>query len=246
MLKHLKLLPITLVVILAAFGVHTSQTIERWSVSTPAFAAEKNAPPAKAAAPKNAAAPSGKASAPQAAAPGAKSAATNTPSTAPQSRSEVEFSNDLSTRRSQIEERARQIELRERLLEAAEKRVEVKIQELRAVEAQIRQLTLQTDKVQDERFASLVKLYETMKPKDAARIFEKLDIGVQIQVANRMKAAKLAPIMSSMDGEKARALTMELAEVASRKPGAALAAASAGQTAGQAAGQATPAPNTLK
>jgi flagellar motility protein MotE (MotC chaperone) len=235
--SRLKLLPVTLMVMLLVFGVHVSQTIEKLSLGVPAQAAEKNieknTPASKTPAEKSPATPVNKpATAP--AAPGAKPAGT---SSAPQSRSEVEFSNDLGARRSQIEERARQVELRERLLEAAEKRVEVKIQELRAVEAQIRQLTLQTDKVQDERFAALVKLYETMKPKDAARIFEKLDIGVQIQVANRMKAAKLAPIMSSMDGEKARALTMELAELASRKPGAALAAA---------ASQTPPTPTGLK
>jgi flagellar motility protein MotE (MotC chaperone) len=57
---------------------------------------------------------------------------------------------------------------------------------------------------------SLVKLYENMKPKDAARIFEELDLDTLLPVAERMKERKLAPIMSTMDPTKAKEVTVRL------------------------------------
>jgi flagellar motility protein MotE (MotC chaperone) len=57
----------------------------------------------------------------------------------------------------------------------------------------------------------LVKTYETMKPKDAARIFDTLEMEVLIEVAQRMKEAKLAPVLAAMDPAKAQSVTVELA-----------------------------------
>ena len=58
---------------------------------------------------------------------------------------------------------------------------------------------------------SLVKVYENMKPKDAARIFEKLDMPVLLQVVERMKEQKLAAVLAEMDPGKAKSVTIELA-----------------------------------
>jgi flagellar motility protein MotE (MotC chaperone) len=52
-----------------------------------------------------------------------------------------------------------------------------------------------------------------MKPKDAARIFEKLDMETLLLVAERMKERKLAPIMAKMDPTKAKDITEELAQL---------------------------------
>ena len=59
--------------------------------------------------------------------------------------------------------------------------------------------------------ASLVRIYENMKPKDAARIFEELDMDTLLLVAERMKERSLAPIMANMDPGKARDVTVDLA-----------------------------------
>ena len=64
---------------------------------------------------------------------------------------------------------------------------------------------------ENEQLQSLVKVYETMKPKDAARIFARLNMDIQLEVAMRMKEAKMAPIMAAMPAEAAEALTVELA-----------------------------------
>jgi flagellar motility protein MotE (MotC chaperone) len=59
---------------------------------------------------------------------------------------------------------------------------------------------------------SLVKIYENMKPKDAAKIFEQLDMGIMLEVVERMKEQKVAPILAEMNPVKARELTSELAQ----------------------------------
>ena len=50
-----------------------------------------------------------------------------------------------------------------------------------------------------------------MKPKDAAKIFDELQMSVMILVAQQMKENKLAAIVAEMKPEKARDLTMALA-----------------------------------
>jgi flagellar motility protein MotE (MotC chaperone) len=71
------------------------------------------------------------------------------------------------------------------------------------------------DQKEDAQMKSLVKVYETMKPADAARIMNTLDMKVLIEVTQRMSERKIAPIMAAMDPSTAKKLTMELA---TRKP----------------------------
>lgn len=117
----------------------------------------------------------------------------------------------LSQRRDELDKRAKDLDMREQLLAAAEKRVEDRIAELKAIEASIKTRIVDNDKENEARLAGVVKMYETMKPKDAARIFERLDMGVLIDVARRMEPRKLAVILAAMDPVTAQELTVELA-----------------------------------
>jgi flagellar motility protein MotE (MotC chaperone) len=128
-----------------------------------------------------------------------------------QTRTEVRYAEEMKRPAAKPTDDARQVELRERLAEASERRIDTKLMELRGLQAQ--QSQQQTVKVQEtnQQFVSLVKVYEQMKPKDAARIFEKLDMGVQLAVATRMREQRMAAIMAEMTPESARALTMEMA-----------------------------------
>ena len=54
-------------------------------------------------------------------------------------------------------------------------------------------------------------MYETMKPSDAAAIFDELDMPVLLRVARAMNPRKMAPIMAKMDPVKAQDLTAGLA-----------------------------------
>ena len=57
-----------------------------------------------------------------------------------------------------------------------------------------------------------MKIYENMKPKDAARIFEELDMAILLPVTERMKERKLAAVLAKMNTTKAMTLTTQLAQ----------------------------------
>ncbi|WP_448203210.1 MotE family protein [Azospirillum sp. sgz302134] len=115
-------------------------------------------------------------------------------------------------RRAEIERRTKEVEQREALLSAAEKRIDQKVQELDKVRSDIQKLMRQGDEKQAAQLESLVKIYETMKPKEAARIFEELDMSVLLGVIERMKETKTAPILAAMDPVKAKEVTSALVE----------------------------------
>ncbi len=117
----------------------------------------------------------------------------------------------LTARREEIDKRGKDLDLREQMLNAAEKRVEDRIAELKAIEGRINGQIAANDKQNEERLADVVKMYETMKPKDAARIFERLDMGVLIDVSKRMQPRKMSAVLAVMDPVAAQELTVELA-----------------------------------
>lgn len=131
------------------------------------------------------------------------------------SRAELDLLQDLVNRREELNQRESQISVRERLLETAEHRIDVKIAQLQDLEERIAVLVSTYEANENEQLGSLVKVYETMKPKDAAKIFETLDMSIQLDVAIRMKETKMASIMAEMSIEKAELLTSELANRAS-------------------------------
>jgi flagellar motility protein MotE (MotC chaperone) len=117
----------------------------------------------------------------------------------------------LQERRQELETRAREVDIRESLLKAAEKRIESKVDEMKGVENRISAAAQQKEDADNARFKSLVIMYENMKPKDAGRIFDRLDMSVLIEVASRIKPQKMSDILAQMSGEAAERLTVELA-----------------------------------
>jgi flagellar motility protein MotE (MotC chaperone) len=126
-------------------------------------------------------------------------------------RAEIDLLANLAQRRDQIEQRAREVDLRESLLAAAEKRLDDRIAEIKKLEASVKQIVQQYDKQEEQNLQGLVKVYENMKPKDAARIFEKLEPNVLLGVVERMKEAKLAALLAEMNPATAQDLTVRLA-----------------------------------
>jgi flagellar motility protein MotE (MotC chaperone) len=125
---------------------------------------------------------------------------------------EVELLQKLAERRASLDKRAAEQSQREVLLEAAEKRIDEKIAKLEALKKDIAGIADKQSADDDARLKSLVKIYETMKPHDAARIFEQLDMPVLLGVVERMKERNAAPILAALDPAKAKAVTLALAE----------------------------------
>jgi flagellar motility protein MotE (MotC chaperone) len=117
----------------------------------------------------------------------------------------------LQSRRQELEQRAREIDIRESLLKAAEKRIEGKVEELRAIEQRATAEKEQTAEAENGRFKGLVTTYESMKPKEAAKLFDRLEMGVLIEIASKIAPRKMSDIMGQMSPDAAERLTVELA-----------------------------------
>lgn len=170
-----------------------------------ANAPEGGQPPAEGAAPKAAEA--------GAAAPGGARPKPSIALTDPTllTQAEIDLLQQLAERRQELDARQRELEVRAGILKAAESRIDKKIEELQTLETTINGLVAEYDQQQNAKIASLVKIYENMKPKDAARIFEELDMDTLLLVAERMKERSLAPVLASMNPAKARDVTVDLA-----------------------------------
>jgi flagellar motility protein MotE (MotC chaperone) len=117
----------------------------------------------------------------------------------------------LQARRQELEARAREIDIRESLLKAAEKKMETKVEELKGVESRIGVATQQKTDADAARFKGIITMYESMKPKDAARVFDRLEMSVLFEIASQIAPRKMSDILGLMSPEAAERLTTEMA-----------------------------------
>jgi flagellar motility protein MotE (MotC chaperone) len=137
-----------------------------------------------------------------------------------QTKSEKRSSDDIETgsdlykqlmgRREQLDKRAKELEGREALILVAEKRLDQKVREMETLKKQIETLLGQAGAQQQEQIDNLVKVYEIMKPKDAAKIFETIDLPILLGVVQKMKPARTAAVLAEMNPEKAKEITVAL------------------------------------
>ncbi|MEO7222288.1 MAG: hypothetical protein ABIY37_07430, partial [Devosia sp.] len=92
--------------------------------------------------------------------------------------SEAALLERLSGRRTELDRREADIDMRIALVEAAEKRLDQRTQDLAALEARVAALVDEKQAAEEEGFKAVVSMYETMKPKDAAKIFDTLSMSV--------------------------------------------------------------------
>ncbi len=128
------------------------------------------------------------------------------------SQSEMDVLQKLSQRRKALDARAKELDQRAIMLKAASQQIDRKVAELKNLQTSIDGLLKQYNAQEDKRIKSLVKIYENMKPQDAARIFDQLDMPVLLEVIGRMNERNVAPILAQMKPAKARTLTADLAQ----------------------------------
>lgn len=124
---------------------------------------------------------------------------------------EVELLQSLSKRREELERWENNIQIKEAALGATQKRIDDKIKQIEAMKKQVAVLLAQYNDKEDAKINSLVKIYENMKPAEAARIFDEIEMPILLMVINAMAEKKAAPILAAMNPKKAKQLTVELA-----------------------------------
>jgi flagellar motility protein MotE (MotC chaperone) len=161
----------------------------------------------------------GEAAAPAAGEEGAAQAESESaPSAAPirsirdYSAAEIQLLGDLAQRRRALDEREDALRQREALLQAAEQSFDEKMTEMTALRDEIHGLLDRYNDEQDAQLDQLVSIYEKMKAKDAATIFNTLDMEVLLEVISRMSENKSSAILAEMDPARANEVTRRLAE----------------------------------
>jgi flagellar motility protein MotE (MotC chaperone) len=130
----------------------------------------------------------------------------------------------LGERRQELDARARELEIRENLLKSAEQKLDSRAHDLQGLQTQENGAATKKEVAEAERLKGLVTMYENMKAKDAAKIFDRLEMPVLITVVSQIKPRLMADIMAQMQPDVAERLTVELASRASGIPPAAPAA----------------------
>ncbi len=191
---RLRLLPLALI----AMGLLAAVKVERVLGGAPANVAQASSP----------------APAPAAAAPPAPPAAPVVPT--PEEVAERALLESLRARRLEIDQRGEAAAQRELLLSAAERRLNERLAELSALQARLAAEVRTRDEREEAGIRQLVRVYEVMRPRDAAAILDDLEMPILLQVLDRMREAKAAPVMAAMRPERARAATAELHRLRSR------------------------------
>lgn len=131
----------------------------------------------------------------------------------------------LGERREEWQQKGRDLDMREKLLENAEKKLEARINELKSLEQKSETDAAKRGDTEAGALKNLVIMYEAMKPKEAARIFDRLNHEVLVPVVQQMNPRKMSEILAVMSPEAAERLTIALAQrgkakaEASAKPG---------------------------
>ena len=124
----------------------------------------------------------------------------------------------LGERSAALDARAAELDTREKLLAAAEARIDAAAKALEAEKQAIALSDAGRARLRDDELSTLSNAYERMKAREAARIFEILDDDILIPVAAGMRTQALAGVLAEMNPERAKALTIALANRESAAP----------------------------
>ena len=126
------------------------------------------------------------------------------------SQSEIMILQELAERREALDLRSREIDKKAVQLKVAEEEIAKKLVQLREYESKLKKLINEYNEKEKEKIAALVKMYASMKPQSAARIFNTLDIETAASLLREMKPSSASAIVSQMEAAKAKAVTNEI------------------------------------
>ena len=221
MIKLPRLLPL---VAIAAGGVLAINALENGpgifgaarafaeSVAKPAKGGKPDAAlPADASAASNSAQPQGQAAVAAAPAPVCAESPTELAKAAGLSPAELQVIQSLGARRGELDAREQGLSTQLALLQAAEQKVDERINTLNALKTDMQGLLGQLDDKQQAEVDRLVKVFEGMKPQDAAARFSLLTDDVRLPIAAKMKERALSAMLAKMSPDEAKRLTESLA-----------------------------------
>ena len=118
---------------------------------------------------------------------------------------------ELRQRRDEVEARSRALDAKAAAMALVEGRLNMQVGKLEALRKDLAGVLDTIGKDEEARLGQLVKVYEAMKAKQAAPIFDAMDIELLLRIVRRMRDAKVAAVVAEMNPDKARILTTRLA-----------------------------------
>lgn len=122
----------------------------------------------------------------------------------------VSIQEDMTARDRAAAQRARALDMREQAARAAEQRLKAAGGTAPGAPA-AGKAGAAAAAPENEHFDELARIYQAMKPKAAAVVFEQLAMDVQVEVAQRMRDRATAGILAAMTPKGAAALSMAIA-----------------------------------
>ncbi len=205
-------LPFTIVALAALLAMKSLWLAENWSGSGVAMVAVANAAGPATKTPEASKGPAADAIPPPGRAIPAPPPEPSVPAgPAPVSDSERAVLLELRQRRQELDRRDAAVAARESVLTAAEQKITSRVDEMRGLQKNLETLDAARKEREEASWQGLVKLYQAMKPRDAATIFNDLTMTVLLPLISHMKETKAAPILAAMNPDKARDVTAQLA-----------------------------------
>lgn len=115
----------------------------------------------------------------------------------------------------ELNERERILAEKEALLKALQKDIEDKLARLEEIQRNIEAFKKEQERLKNEKIDSLVKIYGSMKPKEASKLLEKLDDDLVVSIISRMTTDQAAKIIANMDVKKAAEISQKLSKIKS-------------------------------
>jgi flagellar motility protein MotE (MotC chaperone) len=219
----MRFLPVLMLVLLAVLPAYVGSLwtgVASLALASDAAPASHDAPAAAAPATPAEHAPAAESAAPAEGAAPDKGAAGSTFDPLTLTKSEIDVLRQLAKRRDELDARAKALDDREALLKATEQKIAEQVKQMQQMKAEYEQAKTARDDAAEANLRRLVTVYESMKPEEAARIFETMEGSVLLDVVTRMGERRLAPILAQMSPAKAQALTIAMANRRSLVPAA--------------------------
>lgn len=117
----------------------------------------------------------------------------------------------LRRREAELEALSTELDAREAELDAAARRLEERLIQLDAAKEEFAALLATIDQAARQDVEHLISMYERMKPREAAPLFDSMDPVFAAGFIGRMRADRAAAIMAAMQPDRAYAITLALA-----------------------------------
>lgn len=129
-------------------------------------------------------------------------------------KNQVDILKALSKKRHKLEEKEKEILAKSHLVEAAQKKLDSEISKWSNKETvKEAELVKKENQKKNNKISELAKIYQSMKPGDAAKILETLDMDILLPILGLMSPIKSAPIFAAMAPAKAKEITEQLASL---------------------------------